>query len=108
MAALSLVRRVTVRSSLTPDVSYDPATAGGGGGGGGGGAASPVAAEQGLAGLLLSVLQPAVYVETLGGEVLPIEPYGRPADYGPWLAAGLTLAALGAGWLMWRGLRSLR
>jgi len=52
------------------------------------------------------LLRPAVYLDTAAGEI-PVEPYGKPANYGP-VAAIVATAVAGIGaWLMWRGVRAV-
>lgn len=94
--AKQAVRSVTVRSTLTPDVTVDPF---------GDESAQRAGAEAGPAGLLLGILRPSVYVNTPAG-VVPIEPYGKPdANYMP-LVLGAAAAGFGALlYFAWKGLR---
>lgn len=81
----ALVQSVTVSSSFTPDVTYDPRNQAAG--------SAPAAGPgQGLAGAILSVIRPSVVAQTALGPLV-IQPYGPPQPYGV-LAAGV-LAVIG-------------
>ena len=94
----AVTQEVTVRSQLTPAVTVYPF-------------AEQTEAREvqggGAGDLLMRVVKPAVYLKTPAG-VVPVEPWGKPGEYSP--VAGIVLAVVlaGTGYLVYRGLKSLR
>lgn len=84
------VRRVTIRTNLSPAVEVDPFAAPGGSTGG-----------PGVADVVGQLLQPAFDVETAAGRVV-VAPWGEPSP----LRGALALVALAAaGWVIFRAAR---
>ena len=88
------VRRVRIRTQVTPDFEYVPGAPG-----------EPGTVTQGSGGgaALMQVVKPEIQVETVAGTV-STAPYGKPtANYFPLVVAGAALAAVGVGYLSARG-----
>lgn len=75
------VQSITFRSQVSPPISVNPF--------------SPTPPAPPGPNPLMSLIRPAIDVQTAAG-TMTIAPYGAPsANYFPWLVAGLALAALG-------------
>lgn len=106
--ARAAVRNVTVRSNVTPDVEVDPFAPAPEPGPGGAPGSQVSSAGGGIGGLLLGLLQPAVYLDTPAGTI-PVEPWGKPDNTRAVLVGvAATAATAGLLWLAWRGLKTLR
>ncbi len=97
MLPQGVIRRVTVKSSLTPAVSFDPNAADPGD-------RSP--SGEGPVGFLLGFLRPAAYVETAAGEIT-VEPYGPPFDLGPLTVVISGVLMLGTAYVVYRGIKAI-
>ena len=82
------VQRVTFRSQVTPDYSYDPF--------------APSAPPSEGHGWLMGFIKPEITVETAAGPIV-IAPYGSPtANYAPLAAAGGIATIVGGAYLFWK------
>jgi len=90
----SQLRRVVVRSTISPDVEIDLRQT------------SPRNALHGGVGeLVFGVIKPTVYVDTGIGQLMAIAPWGEPRrNYLPILIPLMALGVGTLGWLVWRGL----
>lgn len=96
--ARAAIRRVTVRSSITPELTVDPFAPAGSQAQGGGG----------LGDLLLRAVAPTVELDTAAGPVT-VAPWGQPRPVVGLALAAVTIAgAATIGWLVLRGITAPR
>ena len=92
------VKKITIRSQLTPEVSFVP---------GGAGQPDRIEKQPGFGAWLLNLLKLSVEVETPAG-VVTSEPYGKPtANYFVPATVVAVAGAVTVGWLTYRGVKSL-